>query len=65
MTSLPSAEFVGRATGAGIMAPRVSPHDNDAEQAVLGGILIDRNAMPAVREILLPEDFYSQRPAVL
>ena len=44
---------------------RVPPHDNDAEQAVLGGILIDRDAMAAVRDVLEPEDFYAERHAVL
>ena len=44
---------------------RVPPHDNDAEQAVLGGILIDREAMSIVRDVLVPEDFYAERHAVL
>ena len=52
MTSLPHAEIVGRAVSAPSGTMRVPPHDNDAEQAVLGGILIDREAMAAVRDVL-------------
>ena len=44
---------------------RVPPHDNEAEQAVLGGILIDREALSIVRDVLVPEDFYAERHAVL
>jgi replicative DNA helicase len=66
MTSIPPVEVVGRATGAGSgAAMRVPPHDNDAEQAVLGGILLDRDAMAAVRDVLEPDDFYAERHAVL
>jgi len=43
---------------------RVPPHDNEAEQAVLGGILIDREALSIVRDVLVPEDFYAERHAV-
>jgi len=34
------------------------PHSIEAEQAVLGSILIDERCMPAVVERLLPDDFY-------
>ena len=34
------------------------PHSAEAEQAVLGSILIDERCMPAVVERLVPEDFY-------
>ena len=44
---------------------RVPPHDNDAEQSVLGSILIDREALAIVRDVLVPEDFYAERHAVL
>jgi len=37
------------------------PHDVDAERAVLGGILIDGNAVFPVGQILKPDDFYDQR----
>ena len=65
MTSLPQAELLGRGAASGSPALRVPPHDNEAEQAVLGGILIDREALSIVRDVLVPEDFYAERHAVL
>src|SRR3990172_13320029 len=40
---------------------RVPPHNLDAEQAVLGGILLDKEAINRVLETLSPDgsDFYS------
>ena len=40
---------------------RVLPHDLDAEQAVLGCLLIDAEAILAIRDILDPADFYAER----
>lgn len=37
---------------------RLPPQNLDAEQSVLGAILIDNNALPRALEILDPEDFY-------
>lgn len=37
---------------------RLPPQNLEAEQSVLGSILIDREALLEVSEILLPEDFY-------
>ena len=37
---------------------RIPPHDNDAEEAVLGSMLVDKDAVLTVLEILKPEDFY-------
>ncbi len=39
-------------------AGRIPPHDEDAEQAVLGALLIDRDAITQVSELLRPEYFY-------
>jgi replicative DNA helicase len=39
-------------------ADRIPPQNIDAEEAVLGAILIDRNAMYKIADILFPEDFY-------
>lgn len=39
--------------------PKVSPHNEEAEQSVLGAILIDKDAVGLVSEIISPEDFYS------
>jgi len=38
---------------------RVPPQNLEAEQSVLGGILLDNKALNAAQEILSPEDFYS------
>lgn len=37
---------------------RQMPHDNDAEQSVLGAIFIDSSIFLSVTEIITPEDFY-------
>ena len=42
---------------------RVPPHDPAAEQAVLGGILIDNTALDRVN--LKPEDFYDRRHSLV
>jgi replicative DNA helicase len=43
-----------------IVAGRVPPHDLDAEAAVLSAILLNRDALDRVLEILKPEHFYSE-----
>ena len=42
-----------------IVAGRVPPHDLDAEAAVLAAVLLDRDALDRVLEILKPPHFYS------
>src|SRR6185312_15427530 len=37
---------------------RVPPHSVEAEQAVLGGLMLDGNAWDAVADVLHTEDFY-------
>ena len=37
---------------------RTPPHSIDAEQAVLGGMLLSKHAIPDVTDLLVPEDFY-------
>ncbi|MEM7607476.1 MAG: replicative DNA helicase [Myxococcota bacterium] len=44
---------------------RVPPNSLEAEQAVLGGILLANDAMNVVVEILSSEDFYSQANGIL
>ncbi|MDF2655321.1 MAG: dnaB [Bacillota bacterium] len=39
---------------------RIPPHNDDAEKSVLGSILLDKDALFEVLEILRPEDFYSE-----
>jgi len=40
--------------------PKVPPHDDTAEQSVLGAILLDKDAMIDVVEFLRPEHFYKE-----
>lgn len=40
---------------------RVPPHSQEAEESVLGAMLLDKDAVIAVGEFLLPEDFYDER----
>src|SRR3972149_8955437 len=42
------------------MDPKVPPHDDVAEQSVLGAILIDKDAMVDVAEFLRPQHFYQE-----
>ncbi len=47
------------------MNPKVPPHDDLAEQSVLGAILIDKDAMIDVAEFLRPEHFYKDAHAAI
>ena len=38
---------------------KVPPHNEEAEQSVLGAILIDKDAISIVSEVVKPSDFYS------
>lgn len=40
---------------------RIPPHDEEAEQAVLGAILIDKDAISAVSQLISPDNFYDER----
>lgn len=40
---------------------RVPPHSQEAEESVIGALLIDRDAITSVAEFLLSEDFYDGR----
>lgn len=44
---------------------RVPPQNLEAEQSVLGAMLIDREAMVAVSNLLRPEDFYADKHSQL
>lgn len=54
-------ESPGRAAPQG----RVPPHSLDAEQAVLGGVLLENNALNAATQILTADDFYSRANALI
>ncbi len=40
------------------VAGRVPPHDKDVEEAVLGGLMLEKDAYPTVCDLLRPETFY-------
>ena len=40
---------------------RIPPHSKDAEESVLGAILLDKDAVIAVAEFLTPDDFYDDK----
>lgn len=40
---------------------RVPPHSNEAEESVLGALLLDKDAVIAVAEFLTADDFYDER----
>lgn len=48
-----------------ILNESVPPHSIDAEQAVLGAVLLDWNAMEKVASILRPDRFYSKQNQVI
>jgi replicative DNA helicase len=39
----------------------VVPHDLEAEQSVLGALMLDHNAVATVRDVLQPHDFYAEK----
>lgn len=41
-----------------VLADRTPPHNIEAEQAVLGAILIDQDALTSASELLVPDSFY-------
>ena len=40
--------------------PKLPPQNLDAEMSILGGILIDNDAINRVLESIVPEDFYRE-----
>jgi len=44
---------------------RLPPHDTDAEEAVIGSLLIDGSSIHRVAAVLQPTDFYSERNSLI
>lgn len=44
---------------------RVLPHSVEAEQSVLGSMMLDRNAITEASEILIPDDFYIKQNEIV
>ena len=49
----------------GITGGRVPPHSSDSEQAVLGAVLLDNEALLQVLDVLRAEDFYERSHQLL
>lgn len=47
------------------MELRVVPHNTEAEESVLGSLLIDKNAIVKIADFVTPEDFYHHNNAVI
>ena len=47
------------------MIKRIMPHDIEAEQSVIGSMIMDREAIGKVSEVLTKEDFYDKRYGLL
>ncbi len=47
------------------MTERIPPQNLEAEQSVLGALLIDRTAFDKVVDVINPDDFYDQRHALV
>jgi replicative DNA helicase len=45
--------------------PLSLPHNREAEECILGGILMENSSLDAVTEILSPDDFYAERNRIL
>ncbi|MDR1147691.1 MAG: replicative DNA helicase [Spirochaetaceae bacterium] len=48
-----------RSAAAPTLKDKIPPHNDDAERAALGAMLLDAEAVPAAQQYLRPEDFYS------
>ncbi len=44
---------------------RVMPHSTEAEQSVIGAMLMDRDAVTVASELLVPDDFYQKQYGIL
>ena len=53
--SYPDSEFRSSADGEGLRLP---PHSVEAEQAVLGGLMLDASAWDGVADLITAPDFY-------
>ena len=44
-----------------VYSEKVSPHDSDAENSVIGSLLLDGDSITKITGFLKPEDFYSEK----
>jgi len=46
-------------------ASLILPHAKDAEEYILGGVLLENSSLDVITEIISPEDFYAERHAII
>ena len=44
---------------------KIPPQDLEAEQSVLGALMLDKNAVASVADLLEPSDFYKKAHGVI
>ena len=44
-----------------VYAEKLLPHDLEAEEAVVGSLLIDGSVFPRISHLVKPEDFYREK----
>ncbi len=47
------------------LQPKIPPQDLEAEQSVLGALMIDKDAVASVADLLVPDDFYKKAHGVI
>ena len=47
------------------LQPKITPQDLEAEQSVLGALMIDKDAVASVADLLTPDDFYKKTHSVI
>lgn len=55
--------LIGKPSGSS--APRVPPHSSEAEMSVLGSLMIEKNALARVIDVIDPDSFYSDKHKIL
>lgn len=63
MTSAPILALPARANGDRPAPSRLGPHSVEAEEAVLGSVLINAEVLPLLLEFLKPDDFFELKHA--
>jgi replicative DNA helicase len=61
----PRMPSIGEILDAEVSAGRVPPQNNDAEASLIGSILIEKDAIIRVADIVSPEDFYVDRNSLI
>ena len=62
---MPDSPQANQSAAANLTALKVPPHSVDAEQAVLGGLMLDNTEWDNIADTLLPEDFYRSEHQLL